>query len=205
VLSDGPEVSSMTAQLDLEGDTVALLGTEPVPVPGPTLLPPPPPPRPAPAPPSTPSPPPGGSTRLSPLEAFARFVIDAADPAAASRYLTPSFLGHGLILLDRGEGATDIATYRSLLGELFAAFAGFRTTFGVRFGEHDWIAASWTRTALHVGPYAGLPASRRSIEIRGVSIVRIERERIAEQWDVVDASWLSMIAGTEINALEPPD
>jgi steroid delta-isomerase-like uncharacterized protein len=40
----------------------------------------------------------------------------------------------------------------------------------------------WTATGTHVGDYLGAPASGRRIAFRGIEILRIENDRIAERW-----------------------
>jgi hypothetical protein len=199
VLPDGPD-STLTLALELAGDTVAVVTPEaPAPLPGadsPT--------QPLPMVTDPLPPPPYIGRELSPLEVFAHVVVDSADPQAAARYLAPGFVGHG-VALDRGDHALDAAGYRAVLDELVAAFSGLRTALGPQLTERDWIAAAWSRTGLHVGPFGGLAATRRPVEIRGVSIARIERGRIAEQWDVVDPSWLLGIGAARVTALEPPE
>jgi hypothetical protein len=175
----GAGVASLTVALRLDGDTVALRETAPAP---------PPPPR-----------------TEWPLEALAHDVLDAADLSAVPLYLAPGFLGHGLVPFDGAAGPIDAAGYRSLLADQLAAFAEIRTVFGLRIVERDWIARSWTRTALHVGAYHGAPATQRPVEVRGVTVARIERGQLAEQWDVVDAGWLAALGGTRLSALEPAE
>ena len=213
ILPDEAGDSSLTTQLRLGSDTVTAVGGGSVVAPPPARTPArviAPPQAWTPAPVVAPSPaasigkhpPDDPSSGL--LEDFAHEVIDAGDLSAAQRYLAPSFLGHGVSLLDPGADPIDLTTYTALLRELSAAFDGVRTTFGTSLAERDWVAASWTRRGVHVGPYGGLPPSRRSIEINGVSIARLEHGRIAEQWDVVDVGWWIAIGGAGISALEPP-
>ncbi len=201
--------SSLMVQLRLAGDTVTAVGGGSVVAPSPAWTPAP---LVAPSPVWTPAPLVAPSPAWTPasvvaphglLEDFAHEVIDAGDLSAAQRYLAPSFLGHGVSLLDPGADPIDLTTYTALLRELSAAFDGVRTTFDTSFAENDWVAASWTRRGVHVGPYGGLPPSRRSIEINGVSIARLEHGRIAEQWDVVDLGWWIAMGGVQISALEP--
>jgi len=202
ILPDDAGNSSLMVQLRLGGDTVTAVGG------GSVVAPPP-----ARTPARVIAPLPGASIGKNRpddpssglLEDFAHEVIDAGDLSAAQRYLAPSFLGHGVSLLDPGADPIDLTTYTALLRELSAAFDGVRTTFGTSLVERDWVAASWTRRGVHVGHYGGLPPSRRSIEINGVSIARLEHGRIAEQWDVVYVGWWIAIGRAGISALEPPE
>ena len=52
--------------------------------------------------------------------------------------------------------------------------------------EGDKVVACWRARATHRGEYVGVPASGREVEFTGISVYRIEGERIAESWTVED-------------------
>lgn len=48
-------------------------------------------------------------------------------------------------------------------------------------GEGDKVAVAWHSTRqTHLGPYRGLPPTRRSIQVSGIDILRFEQGRVAE-------------------------
>ena len=52
--------------------------------------------------------------------------------------------------------------------------------------EGDKVAARWRARATHRGEYVGVPATGREVEFTGISVYRIEGERIAESWTEED-------------------
>ncbi|MFF9815259.1 ester cyclase [Streptomyces sp. NPDC014006] len=71
-----------------------------------------------------------------------------------------------------------------------------------RFTLHDVIAEAdrvvvrWTNDATHSGTFLGIPPTGRTASVAGIDIYRIDGDRIAEHWHVVDQ--LSMLQQLEL-------
>jgi predicted ester cyclase len=52
--------------------------------------------------------------------------------------------------------------------------------------EGDKVAARWRARATHRGEYGGVPPTGREVEFTGISVYRIEGNRIAESWTIED-------------------
>ena len=52
--------------------------------------------------------------------------------------------------------------------------------------EDDRVVVRWTNRGTHVAPFLGIPPTGRAFEIAGVDIYRVENNRLAEHWHVVD-------------------
>ena len=52
--------------------------------------------------------------------------------------------------------------------------------------EGDKVAARWRARATHRGEYVGVPPTDKEVEFTGISVYRIEGNRIAESWTVED-------------------
>ena len=52
--------------------------------------------------------------------------------------------------------------------------------------EGDRVVVRWTNRGTHVAPFLGIPPTGRAFEIAGVDIYRVENNRLAEHWHVVD-------------------
>jgi len=52
--------------------------------------------------------------------------------------------------------------------------------------EGDRVAARWRARATHRGEYVDAPPTRKEVEFTGISVYRIEGERIAESWTEED-------------------
>jgi len=65
---------------------------------------------------------------------------------------------------------------------------GLAPTFTVEdvIAEGDRVVVRWTNNGTHVGAFLGIPPTRRSFSIAGIDIYRMENDRMAEHWHVVD-------------------
>jgi predicted ester cyclase len=52
--------------------------------------------------------------------------------------------------------------------------------------EGDRVAARWRARATHRGEYVGVPPTGKEVEFTGISVYRIEGEKIAESWTEED-------------------
>jgi steroid delta-isomerase-like uncharacterized protein len=52
--------------------------------------------------------------------------------------------------------------------------------------EGDKVAARWRARATHRGEYVGVPPSGKEVEFTGISVYRIEGNKIAESWTIED-------------------
>jgi predicted ester cyclase len=65
---------------------------------------------------------------------------------------------------------------------------GLTSTYTVEdvIAEGDRVVVRWTNAGTHSGPFLGIPPTGRSFEMSGIDIYRIENDRMAEHWHVVD-------------------
>ena len=54
------------------------------------------------------------------------------------------------------------------------------------FGSEDRVASRYLSTGTHRGPFWGIEATGRTIEIQEISIFRVAGDRIVEQWCMFD-------------------
>jgi len=52
--------------------------------------------------------------------------------------------------------------------------------------EGDKVVARWRSRATHRGEYGGIPPTGKEVEFTGISVYRIEGERIGESWTIED-------------------
>jgi predicted ester cyclase len=52
--------------------------------------------------------------------------------------------------------------------------------------ENDLVVIFLNFTGTHKGEFQGVPPTNKKINIRSADLYRIENEKIAEHWDVVD-------------------
>ena len=65
---------------------------------------------------------------------------------------------------------------------------GLAPTFTVDdvIAEADRVVVRWTNAGTHSGPFLGIPPTGRAFSMAGIDIYRIENDRMAEHWHVVD-------------------
>jgi len=61
--------------------------------------------------------------------------------------------------------------------------------------EGDRVVIRWRNVGNHVDSFLGIPATGRSFDIAGIDIYRLEDNRLAEHWHVVDQLTMLMQLG----------
>ncbi len=79
-----------------------------------------------------------------------------------------------------------IAAYAALTDRLRIAFHGMHFTLLDLIASDDRVVVRWTMDATHAGPLAGIPATGKRVQQRGIVIYRLENGRIAEVWAQMD-------------------
>lgn len=108
-------------------------------------------------------------------------VLSTGDWDEYRRLHTDNFKAHA------GDGRS------GTLDEDLAAAKGLRQAFpdlkvGVErvVAENDMVAVQWIARGINTGAGNGLPATGRSVEVGGITIFRMEKGRIAEEWNSMD-------------------
>jgi predicted ester cyclase len=107
---------------------------------------------------------------------------------------TPGFVWHGVIDQSRKE-------YRKDLGSVLSAFPDAKWEIHDLLCEDDKVIVRWTFFGTHTHPWGTLPATRKKIKYGGISIYRIEDEKIAEVWN--NESLLSLYRQLGFNMKSP--
>ncbi len=65
---------------------------------------------------------------------------------------------------------------------------GLASTYDVQdiIAEDDRVVVRWRNTGSHSGEFLGVPPTGRPFDFAGIDIYRIENDRMAEHWHVVD-------------------
>jgi steroid delta-isomerase-like uncharacterized protein len=84
---------------------------------------------------------------------------------------------------DRDGVKMEVAAYRQ-------AFPDMQVTVDDIFGEGDKVVARYTIRGTHTGELMGIPATGRSAETTGISIVRLENGRVVEEYALADTMGL---------------
>jgi steroid delta-isomerase-like uncharacterized protein len=82
--------------------------------------------------------------------------------------------------------STGTAPFKARAVAVRAAFADIEVTVEDLVVEGDAIAWRWALTGTHAGPFAGMAPTGRRITLRGVNFQRLQADRVAEHWTMVD-------------------
>jgi len=80
------------------------------------------------------------------------------------------------------------------------AFSDTKLEVEALVAEDDLVAARWTITGTHTGPWAGVAATGRQVRFSGVNFYRVANGKIVELWNLRDDFGLQEQLGSEGHA-----
>lgn len=112
------------------------------------------------------------------LDRYLREVWVDRDPEAVRRFIGPGYLRHRAPTLDPLDADAQVERLRGFA----SAFPDITITVEDVVVPGDRIAFRSTMRGTHRGEFLGVAATGRTVEVTLVDIMRIEAERIVEQW-----------------------
>jgi predicted ester cyclase len=134
----------------------------------------------------------------SEVETAVRAAIDAINDrtlrARAQEFLDPSIVRHDLVeLFPDSQGTSGGSDF---VGMIVAAMPDFRLEIRDIFSSGDRAAVRIHMTGTHTGqPLLGRPATGKKLSANAVFIYRVQGERVAEAWQMVDGLAFFRLAG----------
>ena len=113
-------------------------------------------------------------------EIMLRGNVDAVDQLFAR-----DFAGH-----DTAGGTFGREEFKEGVRAMLAAFSDRQVTIADQVSDGDKVATRWTATGVHSGPFQGIPATGRQVNLTGISIDRIAGGAVVESWEVTDDAGL---------------
>ena len=102
--------------------------------------------------------------------------------ALADTVLSPRFVSH-----DWPEhGPTGPQAFRNYYAAIRSAVPDAHYVVDDLIAEDDKVVVRWRLLGTHQGAFNGIPATGRSITLRGVAIYRLESGKLMERWVVSD-------------------
>ena len=123
----------------------------------------------------------------------------AEENKATIRRLTDSFNRHDLSVVDElvtidyiDNGPFDGQApgregMKQAHRNFYTGFPDIYETIDDIFAEDDRVVVRWTCRGTHTGPFAGIPATGKQVEVTGIDIYRLVNGQVAENWHNVDA------------------
>lgn len=112
------------------------------------------------------------------LEEPWRGSMDVIDACVA-----PNYVGHDPSEPEPINGPEGI---RSQVEKYKAAFSDARITVDEQFAEGDRVATRWTGRGTHDGDLAGLAPTGKEATVTGLTLSRLEGDKIVEEWTTWD-------------------
>lgn len=113
-------------------------------------------------------------TRL--MEGVATGNLEVFDTA-----LTDDYVWHG-----NGGQELDRAGTKEMVGGYVTAFPDMEFTVLNMMTDGDRLSVMWTVAGTHNGPMGDVPATGKSVKMRGHVHCRFEGDKIAEEWELFD-------------------
>ena len=85
-----------------------------------------------------------------------------------------------------GQAPMDRATFEHYVAGTTVVFPGYTYEIHDQIAQRDLVANRITWRGVHSGTIAGIPATGRSIELRGINMFRVKDDRVVEQWAELD-------------------
>lgn len=87
------------------------------------------------------------------------------------------------------------AGLKAILGMLWSAFPDMHWLIREQIAEGDMVVTRFVWTGTHRGPFLGVPATSKSVEVKGVVIDRLEDGKMAESRILMDTMGLMQQLG----------
>jgi predicted ester cyclase len=110
-----------------------------------------------------------------------REIWSRSDPEAVDRYYAPEVTLHFA-----GRGVTGRSGIKALIEARRKAFADWHEEVEMVIAEGDFVSSRVTSTATHTGPFLGIKASNRRIQVAEMFLFRVQSDLIAECWGELD-------------------
>jgi steroid delta-isomerase-like uncharacterized protein len=102
-------------------------------------------------------------------------------PDEATAIFAPDFVAHM-----PGQPPMDRATFEHFVGGVTNGMPGYTYEIHDQIAQGDLVVTRLTWRGVHSGDLAGVPATGRSIELRGINMFRVQGGRAVEQWAELD-------------------
>jgi steroid delta-isomerase-like uncharacterized protein len=102
-------------------------------------------------------------------------------------------------------GAAGPEGQRKIATDFRRAFPDLAMRVDLVLAEDDLVAARWTTTGTHTGPWAGVEPTGKRVTFSGVNIFRLEGGRVVELWNHRDDLGLMQQVGAPIYAGAVPE
>lgn len=120
-----------------------------------------------------------------------RAAWDEGKVDALNELLSPSYLRHG----NSSDAIQDREQFKASITSTRLAFPDLVTTIDDMIEEGDRLAIRWHSQGTHLGAMFGVPPTRRSVEVYGVTFAHFSGDQVIEEWVTWDPRQLLTALG----------
>jgi steroid delta-isomerase-like uncharacterized protein len=117
------------------------------------------------------------------VDAFIQELFTKGDLDAVDRYLDPSFVNHDAPFPGAPEGREGMRLAASKYRE---ALPDWHSEVEQLIAEGDIVVEIFTASGTHRGQLMGVPATGKTLTLKGINVFRIDGDRIVERWGRLD-------------------
>lgn len=91
-----------------------------------------------------------------------------------------------VVLITQPQNVTGIDGFKTYYKNFLTGFSEIKFTVVDAFGQDDRIVKHWRFEGKHTGVFFGIPATGKSVNIEGVTLVKMKNGKIAQERDFMD-------------------
>lgn len=91
-----------------------------------------------------------------------------------------------------------IEQWKEMQRMYLSAFPDYRLTISHQIAENDFVLTHWSVTGTQVNDLPGVPATKKPIEVSGMTLTRVANGLVAEEWQNWDTEGLLEQLGFEM-------
>ena len=122
------------------------------------------------------------------------------DPARRDDYFETLYEDDVVLHGYTPEPLTTKAVVKEFYEAIYEGFPDARVTIEQALVDGDHLMLAFRFSATHDGPFMGVPATGRPVDVPGITILRFAGERCVERWSVAD--FLGVL--TQVGAIPAP-
>jgi predicted ester cyclase len=107
-------------------------------------------------------------------------------------FVSPEYVGHDSAEPEPIRGP---AGARANIEKYIAGFPGGAITVDEQIAEGDRVATRWTGRGTHTGEIAGIAPTGKDVTVSGLTISRLEGDKVVEEWTTWDTLGLLVQLG----------
>ena len=106
-----------------------------------------------------------------------------------------------ITLVTSPENVIGIENFKAYYANFITGFSDVKFTMVDVFGQNDKIVKHWNFSGKHTGDFFGIPASGKSVNVDGVTLVKMKNGKIAQEQDFMD----NMVFMQQLGLLSNPE